>query len=123
MNDGMIKIDSEDGKTLGFTSDKFHKHSWLWKVGTAMYVSFVASVRPKQGDFRRLVGDLLAQGYTVKIPTPLGRMSLIVRQADYRKTEEVTEQGDTCQVWVLTPPPDPGTPGQSAPQSPGSTTS
>ena len=97
MKDGMIGLDTERAKALGFTSDKFD--GYLWKDRDAVFVSFIVSKR--RGNFRELVQRILALGLSVKIPTPLGRMQEIVRKNGYRKTVETTEQGDLVEVWTL----------------------
>jgi hypothetical protein len=97
----IIDLDSEMGKEFGFTSDKFS--GWLGLgEDNDIYISCIFAIRRGQGDFRRLVKTILSKGYTVKIPTPLGKMAEIVMKNGYKKTEEYfPEAGEMCEVWVL----------------------
>jgi len=99
---GMITLDSEFAKVLGFTSDKFG--GWLWRKGKYIYSSFIVSKEPGTGNFRRLVERILELGYGVKIPTPIGVMEIIVRKWGFKRTEEYDEDvGEYAEVWVKEP--------------------
>lgn len=102
MKDGIIKIDTEDGKVLGLTSDKFEAFSYLWKDGNKIFISMIQSVKEKRGDFKALVSKILSLNFTVLIPTPLGRMEYIVRKNGYIKTSHQTDIGP-CEVWEFNP--------------------
>lgn len=100
MIDGMIELNSEFGKTLGFTSDRFGNGSYLWKRNGAIIVSFIESLAG--GNFRRLVETIRSLGFAVHVPTPLGRMAEIVRKNGYRQTFPFSEAfGECVEVWVL----------------------
>lgn len=100
MNDGIIELDSDRGKQLGFTTDRFD--GYLWKVGDSVYVSFIMS--RQRGNFRSLVNTILSHGWTVKIPTPLGEMNRIVKKNGYvHSLEDFAEVGEKCDVWSLSP--------------------
>jgi len=102
MTDGIIQPDSARGKALGFTSDRFS--GWLWKEPGAVIISFIES--RQRGNFRDLVHRIHAKGWTVKVPTPLGRMQKIVRKNGYRRTVEPLsdKHPEPCEVWRLAPP-------------------
>lgn len=98
--DGIIELDSERSKVLGFTRDKYD--GYLWKAGGAVIISFIVSKR--RGNFRELVRRIHALGLAVKVPTPLGRMKAIVRKNGYQHTKEpFDEAGEHVDVWVLMP--------------------
>ena len=100
LSDGMIELDSDRGTPIGFTSDRFGGGSYLWKRGGAVIVSFIESL--KRGNFRELVEQIRSQGLAVHVPTPLGRMQHIVRQAGYRQEFPFCEQfGECVEVWIL----------------------
>jgi len=100
--EGRILPDSETGRVLGFTSDKFS--GYLWKHGKYVYISFIISKQPSKGHFKQLVDRILELGYGVKIPTPLGIMESIVRKWGFRKTWEYVEEVDEeVEVWVKDP--------------------
>lgn len=99
--DGIINLDTDRAKVLGFTSDKYE--GYLWKQGDAVMVSFIVSKH--RGNFRELVQRIHALGLTVKVPTPLGRMQEIVLKNGYQHTQEPfdEEPGEMVDVWVLMP--------------------
>lgn len=100
MNDGMIEVGSEEGMRFGFTADRFQPHSYLWRQGNTIIVSFIASVNPRRGAFRQLVEEIRRQGFRVAVPTPLGRMQEIVIKNGYKHEVQDTEHG-ACDVWIL----------------------
>ena len=57
MNDGIIELDSEFGKELGFTSDKFWA-SWLWKRGNRIIISMICAKKREKGILRNLLRKL-----------------------------------------------------------------
>jgi hypothetical protein len=82
MMDGIIELGTKRAKEIGFTSDKFW--GYLWQEDGTIIISFIESLHPGQGDFKRFCQGILAKGMAVEIPTPLGRMESIVRKAGYR---------------------------------------
>ena len=81
-SDGMIELDTPFARSIGFTSDKFS--GWLWKVNDVICISMITSIEEGKGHFGKLCKDLLRNGFTVQIPTPLGRMESIVRKNGYK---------------------------------------
>jgi hypothetical protein len=100
--DGMIGIGSEAAGRLGFTADKFC--GWLWKTGDAIYVSFVVSRQPGQGNFSALVDSILSNGCAVKVPTPLGKMRDILQHKGFSPSMEFDDElGEAVEVWCKQP--------------------
>ena len=98
IEEGIIELDSSAAEVFGFTSDHFAPGSYLFYKNKAIYVSFIES--KKRGNFRTLVRAILEHGFTIKVPTAMGRMKRIVTRAGYRKTFEY--MGDCfIEVWVL----------------------
>ena len=95
----VVNLDSRFGKTIGFTSDKFVKYSYLWKMRKTIYISLIESVKPGEGDFGRLLVNLQRLGFRVKVPTPSSRMTLILLRKGFKPTREVAH-GEQCEVWV-----------------------
>jgi hypothetical protein len=93
--DGIILLNTPAADSLGFTSALFAGDSYLWKVGSDMYISLIQSKQPGTGAFRALAQTLEAQGFTIKVPTPLRRMQEILVKQGYSPTLE-----EGCQVWV-----------------------
>ena len=70
--DGIINIDTDSANVLGFTSKAFYPHSYLWRLGNTIIISFIISMR--KGEFRRLIERILELGFDFEIPTPSARM-------------------------------------------------
>ena len=101
MKNGIINLDTDRAKAIGFTSDKYE--GYLWKQGDAVMVSFIVS--KKRGNFCELVRRIHALGLTVKVPTPLGAMLQILLKNEFAHTTEI-DRGGAIDVWVLVPPRD-----------------
>lgn len=81
MDDGMIAVGSEFGKSLGFTRDEFQGDSYLWKRGDRIIISLITARNPGQGAFPSLVRSIEEAGFQVAVPTPLARMrEILVKQ-------------------------------------------
>lgn len=100
--DFMIGLDSDFGKEIGFTSDKFE--GWMWRKGEEIYISFIKSIEPNKGNLKSLINKILKRGFTVKVPTPMGLMALLVIKWGFKRTTEFwDETGEDGEVWVKKP--------------------
>ena len=100
MKDGIIKLDSEFAKEIGFTSDKFE--GYLWKVENCIYISVIKSIRLFQGNLSSLFFSIRKKGFTIKVPSPLPLMESICKQKGFKKTFEYHKQyNEEVDVWVL----------------------
>ncbi len=100
-DDGIIHLDSDLGRLLGFTSDRFAEDSYLWKLNGAIIVSMI-TLSLRTGNFRELVEKILENGFRVEIPTPIGRMREIVEKCGYTKEYRTCELSkESVEVWVL----------------------
>jgi hypothetical protein len=100
--DGLVKPGDELANRFGFTADRFC--GWLWKTGDAIYVSFIVSKQPGQGNLSELIDSILSNGYAVKVPTPLGKMQDILRHKGFSPSMEFDDEiGETVEVWCKQP--------------------
>lgn len=76
MTGGMVSVDSELGKALGFTSERFTPNSYLWLSGDRLMISLIVAQQKGRGDFSRLLTAIEARGLKVAVPTPLATMRL-----------------------------------------------
>lgn len=60
----MIALDSDVGKTLGFTSAKFHS-SWLWKDGEYVWISMIVSRDEGNGNLSALFKAIEGHGWRI----------------------------------------------------------
>ncbi len=98
LNAELIVPDSPEASRLGFTSDKFD--GCLTCKSTTIYIWLVHSKDPGKGHLTRLIQNILDAGYTLKVPTPIGRMKEIVLRRKFTLTTELDPQGETLEVWV-----------------------
>ena len=96
---GAIFPDSEKGKELGFTSDKYSSHSYLFRKDSTMIVSFIETVTPGKGYFSQLLNNLKKSGYNVKVPTPSNIMREILIKKNFKYTVEEGDLG-CCEIWI-----------------------
>lgn len=102
--DGIIDLLTERGDSIGFTVDRFHDGSYLWKKGDAIIISFIWS--RERGNFRELVRRIHELGLAVEVPTPMGRMAEIVKKNGYIHTPRYCpEMESNVDVWRLEPVP------------------
>ena len=99
-DDGIIELDSEVGREFGFTSDKFD--GWLGKQGNYIYVSFIISKQPNQGNFHNLIEAIHKHGFMIKVPTPFFRMKIWCKNHHFKRTIEEGEPMGRVEVWVET---------------------
>lgn len=102
MKNGMVAVDSEFAKSIGFTSDKFDGYGWI--KGRDYWVSVIMSRQPSKGHLRAMIQALLDKGYTVKVPTPFARMHAILTRLGFKETWERDEDlGESFTVMVKQP--------------------
>lgn len=74
MTDGFVPVDSEFGKLVGFTSDKFSRDSYLWREKERVMISLIISNHPGQGNLSALFNAIEGLGLRVAVPTPFAHM-------------------------------------------------
>lgn len=97
MKDGIIELDSDSGKQLGFTSNRFY--GYLWKLDGYIWISAIGSLQEGEGHLSKLFQKIEKMGYGIKVPTPFAKMKAILREKGLHKTKEWTDQGE-LEVWI-----------------------
>jgi len=101
---GKIALDSPVGKSLGFTSDKFDGWLWFTPDKKGIYISFIFSIQPNQGNLSKLFKAILDSGRRVIVPTPLGKMVNILQHLKFRLTLEWFEAvSEDVECWIKDP--------------------
>lgn len=101
-HDGIVALDSEFARSIGFTSDRFSRDSYLWRIGQSVIVSLIES--RLFGNFGKLCYAILDLGFEVHVSTPLGAMQRIVsRNGFHRRIVKDEDMGCDVEVWVLSP--------------------
>lgn len=98
MNDEIIEIDSEFGKQIGFTSDKFSDDSYLWRTDGKVTISLIFSKHQGKGNLSALFKNIESLGLKVAVPTPFAKMQAILERKGFVMHIEDTEIGD-CEIW------------------------
>lgn len=70
-----ILSDSEAGKLLGFTADKFQ--GWLWRQDQYIVISFILSIQEGKGHLKKLFDQINECGFKIQVPVPSERMKAI----------------------------------------------
>ena len=78
MRNGIINLNTDRAKSLGFTRDKFH--GYLWKDDKYIWISTIISLNPGKGNLLALLDSIESNGFTLIIPTPSIRMKAICRK-------------------------------------------
>lgn len=70
MKEDFITVDSELGKQIGFTSDKFSKNSYLFrdKSKRIVILSLIESLHEHQGNFLTLLQNITEKNYAMAVP-------------------------------------------------------
>lgn len=106
MTDGIIELDSDAARTLGFTSDRWRGGpypSYLWRDGDEIKLSAVFAVEPGKGALRDLIRTIDSLGLKVAVPTPLAQMEKILRHYGFAPTWQLAEmpngRHEEVEVW------------------------
>lgn len=100
MEDGIILVDTERGKEIGFTSDRFSGDSYLWVDGDRILISLIFSRHPGSGHLSELFRAIEGKGFRIAVPTPFNHMQVILRKKGFLPHLEDSELGlGDCEVW------------------------
>ncbi|MEM5789484.1 MAG: hypothetical protein AAGU11_19395 [Syntrophobacteraceae bacterium] len=101
LDSDLIVPDSPEAMRLGYCSAKFE--GYIRHVNRTIYIWQIHSKDPGKGHLSALVQKMLDSGYTVKIPTPIGRMAEIVKQKGFVRTIEYDPELEPYGVWIKEP--------------------
>lgn len=78
----LIEVDSDFGKIIGFTSNKFDSDSYLYldKKYFAIWISLIISKEEHKGNLLNLLNNLKSLKFNIIIPTPSNRMLTISKK-------------------------------------------
>jgi len=101
MYDGIIELDSEFAKVIGFTSNKFM--GYLWKEGNIITISLIESRVEGSGYLRELFHLIELKGFKIKVPNPLPKMQSILEHYGFSMHIEPfapeLDNYDPVEVW------------------------
>lgn len=85
---GLIRVDSEKGKQLGLTSDRFTEDSYLWLEGNTLHLSLLTSKKEHQGYVLNIMNNAKAAGYDMDCWPISVRMKIILLRFGFVITED-----------------------------------
>ena len=89
---------------FGFKADEFAVDSYLWVQGNNVYVPFIASERPGEGNVTRLFKSINDRGFTVIVPIPFPKMEEILRHLGFEQGLDYSfEHQKHVEVWIRDP--------------------
>ena len=108
---GMIEVGAAP-ESWGFTPDRFHRFSYLWRKDGAVLWSFIATLEHGRGYLSHLRATIEADGLAVVVPTPFPKMRAILMRWGFEQTwERDEESGEDVELWRRPQPlPAPPTP-------------
>jgi hypothetical protein len=86
VEDGVIFEDSEFGKTIGFTKNRFS--GVIWKRDGHVWIGFLEDKQNDPENIFRLIDSILALGYRVACPSPSTKLRSILEVKNFVKTEQ-----------------------------------
>lgn len=81
--EGIIDLDSDFAKEIGFTSDKFDGYLWGWSKENKITISFIESLHPRKGNFRKLFENIEKITDKIHVPCPSEKMRQIIEKNGY----------------------------------------
>lgn len=84
---GLIRVDSEMGKKLGLTSDRFTSDSYLWLEGNTLSLSLLTSKNEHQGYVLNILNNARDMGYDMRCYPISHRMCMILSRFGFLITE------------------------------------
>lgn len=84
-----IELDSDLGKELGFTSDKFDGYLGLDLDNKTIFISLIRSKQEGKGNLLQLFRNIVDFGCSIKVPTPSDRMMKICLKYGFKLKHEM----------------------------------
>lgn len=96
---GMIALDSEQAKEIGFTSDKFISGSYLWDEGNEISISFIGTKLEGAGHLSQLFKSILNTGKGIAVPAPFPKMERILMRKGFNRETDNDPVFGPVEVW------------------------
>lgn len=98
---GIITLNSQFAKSIGFTNDKFTSASYLWKTNNTITISFIESINKRKGYLNGLFNKIKVLNYKIAVPTPLGIMVNILKKKGFEQTFVWDDKfKDNVELWI-----------------------
>lgn len=97
---GIIEVDSEFAKKIGFISKRFISCSHLWGEGNRIIIQTIECTDRRRGYLRDLFRAIWGLGAEIAVRTPLSTMEQILRHYGFHKTFEPDPKYGKSELWV-----------------------
>jgi hypothetical protein len=97
---GMIEMDSEFAKTIGFVSGRFLSCSYLWGEGNRIIIRTIECTDRRRGYLRELFKAIWALGVEIAVRTPLSTMKEILVHYGFKETMVQDPVYCNVELWV-----------------------
>lgn len=101
MATNIIHPDSELGKAISFTSDKFL--GYLWLKDQQITISAILSKSPRQGNFTKLIETIELLGFEIEIPNTSPVMASYLAKRNFIPHKQWNSQLEEIEVWRRSP--------------------
>ncbi len=96
-----LVLDSGEAMELGFSSARFSGS--LRRKNGIIYIWQISSKEPGKGYLSNLLKEMLNSGYTVQVPTPIGKMPEILAHKGFTRIFAYNPELEPYEVWVKEP--------------------
>lgn len=97
---GLIELDSDFAKRVGFISTRFISCSYLWGEGNRIIINTIECTDRRRGYLRDLFRAIWNLGVEIAVRTPLGTMEQILMHYDFRKTVVSDPIYGKSELWI-----------------------
>jgi hypothetical protein len=98
---GMIEMDSEFAKKIGFVSGRFLSCSYLWGEGNRIIIKTIECTDRRRGYLRELFKAIWGLGVEIAVRTPLSTMQDILVHYGFKKTLVQDPIFGKAELWVI----------------------
>jgi hypothetical protein len=97
---GIIELDSEFAKKIGFISKRFISCSHLWGEGNRIIIQTIECTDRRRGYLRDLFRAIWGLGVEIAVRTPLSTMEQILVHYGFHKTFVPDPKYGRSELWV-----------------------
>jgi hypothetical protein len=97
---GLIELDSDFAKRVGFISSRFISCSYLWGEGNRVIINTIECTDRRRGYLRDLFKAIWNLGGEIAVRTPLGTMEQILMHYGFKKTIVADPIYGKSELWV-----------------------
>lgn len=97
---GIIEMDSEFAKKIGFVSSRFLSCCYLWDEGNRIIIRTIECIDWRRGYLRELFKAIWGLGAEIVVLSPLSTMQEILVHYGFKKTQVQDRIYGKVELWV-----------------------